>query len=203
MFFLKKRCDFTNFYTKKKSFEAQTPLIVLKTTVRYLHYSLKEGVAKWKTKNILFWVFFTDTIFFEIGRNMHDRISILHKMYFFAKKKCMYVLFSVNEFLTRAIEPCKKFPPKSYILLNFLVYVNISAEWNIQIFFISITTKEYFFKLCKWNPIIYTFLVVLFLSDRGIHYHAKVFTHAAKCTSMKLSKSQWVRQFKKFPAKML
>ena len=86
-FSLKKRCDFTNFYTKKKSFEAQTPLIVLKTTVRYLHYSLKEGVAKWKTKNILFWVFFTDTIFFEIGRNMHDRISILHKMYFFAKKK--------------------------------------------------------------------------------------------------------------------
>ena len=63
--FHKKRCDFTNFYTKKKSFEAQTPLIVLKTTVRYLHYSLKEGVAKWKTKNILFWVFFTDTIFSE------------------------------------------------------------------------------------------------------------------------------------------
>ena len=46
------------------------------------------------------------------------------KCIFLQKKKCMYVLFSVNEFMTRAIEPCKKFPPKSYILLNFLVYVN-------------------------------------------------------------------------------
>ena len=134
---------------------------------------------------------------------MHDRLSILHKMYFFAKKKCMYVLFSVNEFLTRVIEPCKKFPPKSYILLNFLVLCNYLPSEISKYFLYLLLQKNFFFKLCKWNPIIYTFLVVLFLSDRGIHYHAKVFTHAAKCTSMKLSKSQWVRQFKKFPAKML
>ena len=76
---------------------------------------------------------------------MHDRISILHKMYFFAKK-CMYVpvLFSVNEFLTKAIEPCKKFPPKSYILLKFLVYVTVCRVKYPNIFYIYYYKRIFF-----------------------------------------------------------
>ena len=64
----------------------------------------------------------------------------------FLQKKCMYVLvlFSVNEFLTRVIEPCKKFPPKSYILLNFLVYVTICRVKYPNIFYIYYYKRIFF-----------------------------------------------------------